>query len=470
MNFFKKLSKETIIYGFGKGISGLITIFMIPLYTRALGVEGYGLIDLLATVNAFLYMLTVSGLDSAVPFYYFDVKKRYTKKIISFNGFFIRFCLAVILPLLAYPFVVRYCLVLSDKLLVNIEYIVFVALSIIPFLTLQAYSRDFLRIIEKPFYFLYCTVFYSLLSVGSQIFFILILQRSIYGYFEALLFSEFVSGCLFILLIKKYFEFKISRKIIVSLVKYGLPLLPSGLMFLILSLLDRNIVASQLGLEYSGIYALSNKVVAILVFCITSFQLAWGILGLSVKNDKNAKKIYSFVFSMYLLITTFIGICLTLFSKEVVILFGGNDFLEAYKLVGILCLAQIILGLFNQVAIGSIIMRKTINVLKAVTPGVMLNIAFTLLFIKIFGILGGAISKVLGYLLTVAIIFCLSQKIYPIKYNLHIFVVALLLLICVIIFNLYFHISIYFKTGLIIFIFLAYCNILYHEYKQCFGG
>ena len=167
MNFFKKLSKETIIYGFGKGISGLITIFMIPLYTRALGVEGYGLIDVLATVNAFLYMLTVSGLDSAVPFYYFDVKKRYTKKIISFNGFFIRFCLAVILPLLAYPFVVRYCLVLSDKLLVNIEYIVFVALSIIPFLTLQAYSRDFLRIIEKPFYYFYCTVFYSLLSVGS---------------------------------------------------------------------------------------------------------------------------------------------------------------------------------------------------------------------------------------------------------------------------------------------------------------
>lgn len=469
MNFFKKLSKETIIYGFGKGISGLITIFMIPLYTRALGVEGYGIIDVLATVNAFLYMLTVSGLDSAVPFYYFDVKKRYTKKIISFNGFFIRFCLAVILPLLSYPFVVRYCLVLSDKFLVNVEYIVFVALSIIPFLTLQAYSRDFLRIVEKPFYFLYCTVFYSLLSVGSQIFFVLILQRSIYGYFEALLFSEFVSGCLFILLIKKYFEFKISRKIIVLLIKYGLPLLPSGLMFLILSLFDRNIVASKLGLEYSGIYALSNKVVAILAFCITSFQLAWGILGLSVKNDKNAKKIYSFVFSLYLLVTTFIGMCLTLFSKEAVIIFGGNDFVEAYKLVGVLCLAQIILGLFNQVAIGSIIMRKTVNVLKSVTPGVIINIAFALLFIKYFGLLGGGISKVTGYLLTVGIMFWLSQKNYLIKYNLYIFAISLLLLIAIIILNLYFDINVWFKFGLIVFIFLVYSVTLYNEYKRCFG-
>lgn len=469
MNFLKKLSKETIIYGFGKGISGLITIFMIPLYTRALGVEKYGLIDVLTTVNAFLYMLTVVGMDSAVPFYYFDAKKSITKKIISFNGIFFRFFLAVLLPVVAYPFVLNYCLIISDKYFVDINYLVLIALSIIPFLTLQAYSRDFLRIIEKPFYFLYCTVFYSLISVGSQMVFVLILKRNIYGYFEAILFSEFLCGCIFILVIKKYFEIRINKKILSLLLKYGLPLLPSGLMFLLLSLFDRNIIASHLGLECSGIYALSNKVVAILVFCITSFQLAWGILGISVKDYKNAKKIYSFVFSMYLIITTFIAICLTLFSKEVVTLFGGNDFLDAYKLVGILCLAQIILGLFNQVAIGSIIMRKTINVLKSVTPGVIINIVFALIFIDTFGILGGAISKVLGYLITVSIIFCLSQKNYPIKYNLHVFVISLLLLVSVIILNLYFDISVFCKSGMIIFIFLTYCNILYHEYKKCIG-
>ncbi|MBN1893482.1 oligosaccharide flippase family protein, partial [bacterium] len=63
---FKKLFRHTLIYGIGDIVVKAISFFLIPLYSRNLSVEDFGVQSLLLTVQMILIIVMGLGLNSAV--------------------------------------------------------------------------------------------------------------------------------------------------------------------------------------------------------------------------------------------------------------------------------------------------------------------------------------------------------------------------------------------------------------------
>src|SRR3954466_15778616 len=90
----KRLGKHTAIYGLGGLIPRVIAIFLLPVYTKQLGPEGYGKI---ATVVAFTTVLVIvlrMGISSAFFRFYFDTKDESQRTLVVRTSFWFTMVMA----------------------------------------------------------------------------------------------------------------------------------------------------------------------------------------------------------------------------------------------------------------------------------------------------------------------------------------------------------------------------------------
>lgn len=416
MSHIRQLGKETLIYGFGKAVSSAIAIFFVPIYTRLLGTEGYGFVDTINVAISLVFIITVSGFDTAVGFYYFDYKDDPKRQRVLFNGLFYRFIASLILPLLAFPLFWLFIYDQGNQARTALPFVI-LGLIRIPFMTLQNFCRDTMRLENRVWLFFWTTLAYSLLAVFFPILFVIILKRGVLGVFEAMLITEGVTGLMFLIILMPRLRLTIELAMIKRLFMYGLPILPTSFMFYAMASVDRFFILGKMGLSSAGVYAVGNKVAMIVAFAVSSYQLAWGIFSLSVKDDPEAAKIYSRVMMLYSMGFGLLTITVTLYAHEGLVILTTPEFYSAVSIIGFLCLAQYINGMFNQVCIGSIISKKTINIPISGAAGLAVNLVGNIVLIGPFGLTGAAVATLLGYITCVIVMHILSQKIYRIDYK-----------------------------------------------------
>jgi len=73
-----RLSKHSVIYGFGVLISQLIGFFLLLLYTRYLTPSDYGVLEIFGVTQGILSIIFVMGLNSALFMSYFNYELRKT--------------------------------------------------------------------------------------------------------------------------------------------------------------------------------------------------------------------------------------------------------------------------------------------------------------------------------------------------------------------------------------------------------
>ena len=72
MSLIKQFSKDTLVYGLGKGLKKFIGLLLLPVYTRALSPEDFGILDTLGSALFFIIVFFNFGLDSAVSYFFFQ--------------------------------------------------------------------------------------------------------------------------------------------------------------------------------------------------------------------------------------------------------------------------------------------------------------------------------------------------------------------------------------------------------------
>src|SRR5690349_17849410 len=70
--YLRQLASDSLVYGLSGTITRFITIFLVPLYTRVLIPEDYGVMSLVRNATALVSMFTSLSLDSAAHRFYWD--------------------------------------------------------------------------------------------------------------------------------------------------------------------------------------------------------------------------------------------------------------------------------------------------------------------------------------------------------------------------------------------------------------
>ena len=98
MSTFKKLFKDTAIYGIGKSFQKFIGLFLLPLYASVLTPEDFGILDTIGVSSFFLIAILNLGLDSATGRFFFNANTEEEKGKILFTILVIR--LITFIPIL----------------------------------------------------------------------------------------------------------------------------------------------------------------------------------------------------------------------------------------------------------------------------------------------------------------------------------------------------------------------------------
>lgn len=411
----KRLFKHSAVYGIGDAVGRLVGLVLIPLYTRCLAPDEYGLMSLAYVFIAFTAIFYTLGLNSAFIRFFLGVKEKaergpvfsttYTFVLLT-SGAFSATIWALSTPL-------------SEVLFKSAAYgFYFKLISIIIFMdTLALFPLLILRALEKSKHYAFLTLLKFVVTVGLNIYFVLVLRRGVEG---VLISNALTSTLLFLILLPLTFDYLrpiFSSSLLRELLDFGLPYLPGVFSVLIIDLSDRYLLEHFSSLNQVGLYAVGYRFGMIMTLFVTAFRFAWPPFFLSISEEENAKRIYSRVLTYFLLVATFLFLAISLYIEDLMRVLVAPDYWEAAKVVPLVLLSYIFYGVYINFMVGVYIEKRTKYIPYITGSAAGVNIAFNLLLIPRWGMMGAALATLISYLTMALSLLLVTRRFYVIDYE-----------------------------------------------------
>jgi len=333
-----RLFQNIGVYTVSNIINAAIPFLLLPILTRYLSTENYGIIATFQSLVGLFSFIIGLNTQTAMIRRFYDVDK------VNFSEY-VTTCLFILLG--------------STTVLV---------LLLIPFSSFISRASDFPRnwlwmvIIVSFFQYLFAVilgiwqartrVYYyaffqnaqTLLNLALSLLLIVYLGMNWQGRIIAQAISMTVFGLAALLLLSKMklLKTKINKKYFADALKFGLPLIPYSFTGWILLSMDRIFINNMLGLDQTGLYSVAYQVCMIITLIQISFNTAWvPWLYTKIKKDdpllniKIVKFSYGFVLFNFLL-----AAMLALAGPAFFKLFLGKNFYQATNFIWWLSLAQ----------------------------------------------------------------------------------------------------------------------------------
>jgi O-antigen/teichoic acid export membrane protein len=274
-----------------------------------------------------------------------------------------------------------------------------------------------MRAMEQSRKYLTLSLFGLVIAIVFTFLLVVFVRRNVLGVMEARLLTSIGM----ILLVVPYlcrntrivFHFKEAKE----LLKFGIPLIPTLLSLWVLDLSDRFFLQYFRGLSEVGIYSLGYKYASIVSLPIVAFSLAWPQVLLSIAKRPDARKTVGRIFTYFILVTTFMALSLSIFSKDIIRMVSTAEFHDAYRIVWYVALGYVFYGGYIFASSGIYISGKSGSLPVAVGIAAVLNIGLNYLFIPHFGMTGAACATLISYIIMCLVMWYLSKGNYPISFE-----------------------------------------------------
>ena len=399
-----RLIKNTFIVGLGSIASKAIAFLMAPLFSRWLSTEEYGAFDLVTTyVSLLLPFCTLSIAEACFRFLLDNLENRKKKEVVSSS-------LAVVITGYV-TFTLIYVLFAKGIRLIDFKWTICVLLFTQMLFT---YFSEVARGIKKVgLYSLFSFVSVILLALFSSVLLVVFklgLNGIVLGYSLAYLISAV--GLFFTTKSYHFVSLQgVSLPAIKEMLAYSWPLIPNSISWWIVNVSDRLIINNFIGLAANGIYAVANKIPAIVNVLFSIFHVSWVQSASETVSDDDYAVYCNKVFNQ--LIPFIFSVAAVLVSGNFLFynfLFDANKYSEAYYYSPILIVAAGI-SCIGQFMGGIMIARKETkqngitNIVAAVSNG-LINIAM----VRRFGLYAASVSTLLAYLILVICRYAMIQK------------------------------------------------------------
>ncbi len=383
------LAKNTALFALNSIGTKLITFLLVPLYTVAFTTEEYGMIDLVSVITTIFIPIITLNIGEAVMRFALD-EETDDNHIMSIALFFAGFSLLIGTSVI---FILSYFPAITINKIVIYMYCVSQGIY-------QTFSCN-LRGQEKLFAYACGNILNTFLTAVLNILFLIVLKVGINGYFYSYIILFTVSSiyCFckgnVINAIKNYY---LDKKLLLSMVKYSIVLVPNSLMWWIMNSLDHIMITSMLGAAANGIYAISYKLPSILSALSTVFNQAWSYSAIheNKSNDREEfnNNMYEKLVSFQLLITMLLLVVLKPFLK----IYVQPEYYDAWKYAPYLLVGNFFLTMGTFLSTFYTVYKDSKGFLFSGMVGAFTNIILNKLLIPLFGIQGAAAATCISYI------------------------------------------------------------------------
>lgn len=416
LSHLRHLLKGSALYIAGDLLTKLLAFVLIPLYTRYLTPSDYGILEVVKALANGLTILCVLGLNGALTRFYFDHANSEDRA---------RFLGTTIMALIGNAFVVVCVLNLAgealfERFLSGIPFDPYVRLATwTVFLTsFSTIALALYRVREEPGKYVGFQLAQSILGFGLIIYFVAIRQNGAVGKLQGELLAAIALVGLAAYLIPAHARFSWSWMEARRSLKFGAPLVPHLIFWWVIDLSDRMFLQHYATLQEVGIYSLGYNIIAsLMVVAIAGLNNAWAPYFFSRSNRPGAKDIIAKLLMYFLCGLMFIGLMLSLFARELVVLITTPEYYDGYRAMPIIVIAFIFAGV-GTILSNLIFYGKTSHHLPLLTGlAACVNIGLNVLLIPRFGMMGAAYATLLAMAVYAGLVFVVSQKVYRIEYE-----------------------------------------------------
>lgn len=425
MKAMASLFRQTAVYGFATVFPRALSFLLLPLYTSVfVDSSGYGEYVLIYSWIAIFNILFSYGMETA--FFRFFHKKTNAENTI-FTALFSLLGSSIVLGLLGYvlsPQLADLTGIRTGFLRYVVAILVLDALVVIPFALLRAK--------EKAMKYATIKSLSVAVNFGFNLFFLLILGAEQNGQAITYIFLANIIASAFTLLIftKTYFgqKGKFEFEILLSMLKYALPVMFAGIAFTINEVLDKILINQMLSSKDAGIYAACYKLTVFMTLFATAFRMGVEPFFFKQAKEENRNQTYALITRFFVAFGVILFLAVVVFIEPLARLFIAKEqYLEGLSIVPIVLYAALFLGIYHSLSVWYKIIDKPIIGTYISWGGAFITLFINILFIPRWGYSAGAIATFSAYFFMAALSYSLSKKLNPIPYDLKSILIYLVL-------------------------------------------
>lgn len=425
ISHIRRLIKSLGIYSLSSLASPLASLVLAPFLTRNLSHADYGALAVLNTALALLTGLTQLGLSTAFfRSYNYDYESQRdrlgvlatTTTLLLLISIFTTVAIAIAAPWLTILF-------FNDSSFIDSVRVVGVVV-LLQNLTIPGFA--WLRAESRTMLFSMLSIANLLVSIVANFVLVGVLHMGITG---ALLATG--SGYAVVLiytlpLILVNAGFRPRADIAWGLLSFGLPSIFTFLSVWVLQLSDRFLLVRLGSLAQTASYAVAYSLGGVLSTVVLSpFTLAWPSAMFSIAKRDDAADIFRLIFRWYSIVLLFAAFGLSIISTIALELVFPPAYQSAAPIIPIITMSIMFYGVYIIFMSGTSIRRKTWYAVGFTTAAALANVSLNLLLIPLYGSMGAAVSTLVAYILLTLIGYVVNQRIYPVPYEISMFVIEL---------------------------------------------
>ncbi|MBN2543166.1 oligosaccharide flippase family protein [bacterium] len=411
-DFTAKTGRDAFKYIPSNAIPALVGVITVPIFTRLFPPDLFGNYALALSTVALLTTIAAQWLRNSIIRFYVNYES---------EGKLAEYYSTIIGSLLIGVIIISVVLaaVIWSGNFFNEQVEALLLLSLLPFVgnSLILLGLSFLRASRKAWSF---SLFRSLHAIGKPLLGILLvvfLKFSISG----LLLGIFLAGALLVPFIfrtgRVFSQLKFSKfspRAAREFFLFGFPVTLTLISMWLLNLSNRYIIEILRGSVEVGLYSISYTIserALTMVFSILMLAAypiiveAWEKEGkeLTANLIKNLSR-YFFI------ICTPIAVFLSVLSKDVIMLFAPESYLESYKVMPLIIACIYVNGILTYVIKGFELSKKTYLLSALVFVSGVINVLLTIILVSSFGFIGAGYANLISFVILFLLSYWYSRK------------------------------------------------------------
>ena len=405
------LSWQSVGYGVGTFGRQLVFYLALPLFTRLVPQEEYGVVAVVTALLSFINTLSNGGIPGATFRFYNDTSddRERLRVLGSAQLLIIGYALIAALGLWfgAVP--------LSRTLLGGPHRVGLVrVVALLLFVqSIVNHGSTLLRLHVRPLANSLQAVCQIALQLGVALVLVAKYDMGVTGYWLGHLLGSCLGLALMAWLVRGAVTFRTTFAKVAEMAAYGLPLVPGTVSLWALRLCDRALVAKFAGLSDAAIYEVGYKVGMLVALAVGPLRAAWPQFAFSTMRDPGATRVYRNSLTFVAAGASFIALAAIIFREELTGALAPDTYAGAADVVPWVAAAQIAWAVYPVLSVGLKIAKRTALVSSIVVLAAVANIGANLLLLPVLGIRGAAIATLLGYGILAILTHLASRRCIP---------------------------------------------------------
>jgi len=206
---------------------------------------------------------------------------------------------------------------------------------------------------------------------------------------------------------------KFSAKLLKPMIWFGLPLIWSVLTVMLQDAAGRYFLNRYSSLDQVGLLGSAIKIGAAFQVLITApFGVAWGGLLFQIVKQKEAKAIYSKIFSYVFVLASGTALLLTIFAPTLFRIFTSPAYYSAISVLPLILLVRAANVIEQPAATGIYLAGRTDLFAYIYSAALCVNVLLLFLLVPRYGIMGAGWAWLIGSAVNPILMFALGQRFY----------------------------------------------------------